>query len=210
MTAGAWAVGVLLIAVELGRSVPALRRVVSRRSSDAVSPESIAVLAGFGIGWVLLAWLLSAWMVLIATTLWLAFHILLCRAVWYVSPDKRKRIVRTFFVSVLLLAALTFVLQPSFGLNTSLGIVLGVATLLHSVPALVEGLASRTTLGLSIQALTINTMEGIIYLVIGAGWITIAAEPGGIVGYTLYGVVSVLCNAPRLIRVVYRRLLKFE
>lgn len=201
----AWVTGGLLIAVEIFRSVPALLQVRKHQSSDAVSPESIAILAGTGIGWVVLASILQAWPVLLATILWLVLHLLVCREVWKVSPDKRTRMLRTFLLSSAAFFSVTAVLFPLLGLTTALGLVLGVVTVLDSAPALIEGLRSATTKGLSILTLMVNTTEGLIYLAIGLNLVTITEKPGSVIGYSLYGVISIISSTPRLARVMSRR-----
>jgi hypothetical protein len=209
-TAIAWGTGALLVAVELGRSLPALKQLRNHRSSDAVSPESIAVLAGSGAGWVLLAWLLGAWPVLIATLLWLILHAGICIMVWRVSPAKRTRMLRTFLITAAAFAAATMLLSPHLGVAAALGVTLGIATVIDSAPALVEGMRSGTTRGLSVLSLSVNTAEGFVYLAIGFGWVISAGDPGSLTGYILYGTVSLITNIPRLIRVTIRRRLALD
>jgi uncharacterized protein with PQ loop repeat len=201
----AWATGVALIAVELARSVPAVQKIRRHKSSDGVSPESIGILAGSGAGWAALAWLLEAWPLLIATVLWFVLHLWICQSVWQVSPDKRKRMLQAFAVTVVAFTGATAALVPWLGVTAALGITIGVATVLDSTPALVEGLRSTTTRGLSIRSLSVNTAEGVVYLFIGFGLVVTASSHGNLIGYILYGGISIAANIPRLVRVMYRR-----
>ncbi|HEX9229675.1 MAG TPA: hypothetical protein VF885_24020, partial [Arthrobacter sp.] len=82
--------GPVLIAVELIRSVPALRRVQRTRTSDGVSGVSLGVLSGTGLGWLALAVIVQSWWVLAANILWIVIHAFLCREVAKTATGKRR------------------------------------------------------------------------------------------------------------------------
>lgn len=151
-----WVAGLALVLVELARSVPALARVLARRSSDAVSPENLGIYLGTGAGWVVLAAMVSAWWVVGATSLWLVLQAAICVAVVRVSPSKRRRVVAATAGSAVFVVAAATVLAVPMGLAGALGLVLGLCTAAAGVGALREGLTSATTQGLSITTLAIN------------------------------------------------------
>jgi hypothetical protein len=75
----------------------------------------------------------------------------------------------------------------------------------YSLPALVSGMTSATTSGLSVTALSINVAEGAIYLVAGLGLGGIAAVGHPIAAYVVFGAVMLSSTVPRLVRTGVRR-----
>ena len=200
-----WFIGLLLIFIELGRSVPEFLRVVKHSSSDGLSPESLGVLAGTGVGWVILPAMLEAWWIFAANALWLVFHIALCIAVSRVSPNKRLRLFATIVLCLVGLVVATVFLSEVMSTINAIGLLLGLATLLYSVPALIEGLKSATTRGISVIALSVNSVEGMIYTIIGIGIVQMGSTQNPILGYIFFGLISLGSNLPRLVRVLWRR-----
>lgn len=204
MTLSATAVaGLFLIVVEVARSAPELRRVLAHRSSDGLSGSSLGILAGTGAGWIVLAVMLEAWWVLAANLIWFGFHLVVCFAVAKVSAAKTRPMVVNALVSAAIVPAVVLAASPWLSTVAALGLLLGASGLVYGVPALIEGLRSATTRGLSAIALSVNVAEGIVYAAVGAGLISLAG--GTVAGYLFFGVVAVACNLPRLIRVLWRR-----
>ena len=206
----AWAVGVALILVEAGRSLPALWRVWKHRSSDGVSPESLGVLAGTGLGWPVMAVLIGAWWVLAANILWLILHLTWCALVAWSSPAKRVRMVRSAALAAVALAVAVVILNTRMGTADSLGLALGASAVLFCAPVLIEAMTSSTTRGLSIWTLAVNTCEGAIYLAAGIGLLAVSERETSVAGYTFFGVVSVIAWLPVLVRVLWRRAHQLE
>lgn len=202
--------GLALIAVELIRSVPALRRVQRTGTSDGVSGLSLGVLAGTGLGWLALAAIVQSWWVLAANMLWIAIHAVLCREVARTEPRKRREIVLAGAGSAVALALATIGAAGFMPVRDALGIMLGVSTLFYAIPAAYEGLASASTRGLSLVSLGVNTLEGTIYFLAGITVLRIAETADPVFGFAFFGVVSIASNGVRFVRVAYRRMNKLD
>lgn len=197
--------GPVLIAVELIRSVPALRRVQRTGTSDGVSGLSLGVLAGTGLGWLALAVMVQSWWVLAANILWIVIHGFLCREVAKTGAGKRREIALAGIGSAAALALATIGARFFLPAEDALGLVLGVSTLFYAIPAAYEGLASATTRGLSLMSLGVNTVEGTIYFLAGIAVLKIAEAGDPVFGFAFFGVVSIASNGVRFVRVAYRR-----
>lgn len=196
----------LLLTIELLRSVPAWWRVRTQHSAAGLSPVSLGVLAGTGAGWLTVALLVHSLPALLATALWLVFHLLLCA----VTVRAARATVRPLLLSAalsLLATALSALLGAALGSVTdALGLLLAGATVAYSLPALLAGLRSETTAGLSVLALSANSVEGGLYLIAGVGFGGIAPAGTATLAYRLFGTLALCTNAPRLARVGTRRL----
>ena len=202
--------GLALIAVELIRSVPALRRVQRTGTSDGVSGLSLGVLAGTGLGWLALAVIVQSWWVLAANMLWIAIHAVLCREVARTAARKRREIVLAGTGSAAALALATIGAGLFMPVRDALGIMLGVSTLFYAIPAAYEGLASASTRGLSLVSLGVNTLEGTIYFLAGIAVLRIAEAADPVFGFAFFGVVSIASNGVRFVRVAYRRIKRLD
>ena len=198
--------GLALIAVELVRSVPALRRVQRTGTSDGVSGMSLGVLAGTGLGWLALAVMVQSWWVLAANILWIVIHAFLCREVARTDARKNREIVLAGAGSAAALAVATIGARFFMPVQDALGIMLGVSTLFYAIPAAYEGLASASTRGLSLVSLGVNTLEGTIYFLAGVAVLNIAESADPVFGFAFFGVVSIASNGVRFVRVAYRRI----
>jgi hypothetical protein len=202
--------GVALIAVELIRSVPALRRVQRTGASDGVSGLSLGVLAGTGLGWLALAVIVQSWWVLAANMLWIVIHAFLCREVARTEARKRREIVLAGAGSAVALALATTGGALFMPVRDALGLMLGVSTLFYAIPAAYEGLASVSTRGLSLLSLGVNTLEGTIYFLAGIAVLRIAETADPVFGFAFFGVVSIASNGVRFVRVAYRRIKRLD
>ena len=202
--------GLALIAVELIRSVPALRRVQRTGASDGVSGLSLGVLAGTGLGWLALAVIVQSWWVLAANMLWISIHTVLCREVARTAARKRREIVVAGAGSAAALALATIGAGLFMPVQDALGIMLGVSTLFYAIPAAYEGLASASTRGLSLVSLGVNTLEGTIYFLAGIAVLRIAETADPVFGFAFFGVVSIASNGVRFVRVAYRRIKRLD
>jgi hypothetical protein len=202
--------GLALVAVELIRSVPALRRVQRTGTSDGVSGLSLGVLAGTGLGWLALAVIVQSWWVLAANMLWISIHAFLCREVARTAARKRREIVLAGTGSAAALALATTGAGLFMPVQDALGIILGVSTLFYAVPAAYEGLASASTRGLSLVSLGVNTLEGTIYFLAGIAVLRIAEAADPVFGFAFFGVVSIASNGVRFVRVAYRRINRLD
>ncbi|RKR12758.1 hypothetical protein [Arthrobacter oryzae] len=202
--------GMVLIAVELIRSVPALLRVRRTGASDGVSGMSLGVLAGTGLGWVSLAAIVHSWWVLAANVLWIVIHAFLCREVARTEARKRREILLAGVGSAVVLALATIGARFFIPVEEALGLTLGVSTLFYAVPAAYEGLASASTRGLSLLSLGVNTVEGSIYFLAGIAVLRIAEAGDPVFGFAFFGVVSIASNGVRFVRVAYRRIKRLD
>jgi len=198
--------GVALIAIELARSVPAWLRVRRTRRCDGISPVSVGVLAGTSVGWVVVAMMADSPAAAVATVLWLVFHLLFLREVVQVRPAATRVIVHTTVLSLLGMAAVAVVGAVSGDIMTALGLAIMFASAAYSLPALISGMISKSTAGLSMVSLTVNAVEGTIYFVAGMGLGGIAPSGSYIVAYLSFGGISLISNVPTLIRTLLRRL----
>lgn len=197
--------GLLLIGVEFVRSLPALRRIRRTGVSHGVSGTSLGILAGTGVAWLVLAILVQSWWVLAANGIWIAIHVLLCREVSRSSIDKKRKILFSAIISTVVFSIVTFAAQFFMPLPDAIGLVLGVSTLFYAVPAVREGLTSVSTQGLSLLSLGVNTIEGGLYLLAGTAILPLAGVTGPILGFVFFGIVSLISNGTRFVRVSYRR-----
>ena len=202
--------GLVLIAVELIRSIPALLRVQRTGTSDGVSGMSLGVLAGTGLGWLALAVIVQSWWVLAANILWIVIHAFLCRAVARTETRKRREIVLAGVGSAAVLALATIGARFFMPVQDALGLMLGVSTLFYAIPAAYEGLASASTRGLSLLSLGVNTVEGSIYFLAGIAVLRIAEAGDPVFGFAFFGVVSIASNGVRFVRVAYRRIKRLD
>lgn len=198
--------GGVLIVIELARSVPAWLRVRRTRRCDGISPASVGVLAGTSAGWVAVAVITDSPAAAVATVLWLVFHLLLMKEVVRVRPAATRVIIHTIVLSLLGMAAAAVVGAVVGDIATTLGIATGFASAAYSLPALISGMISKSTAGLSIISLTVNALEGAIYFVAGMGLGGIAPSGRYIVAYLSFGGIALASNVPRLIRTLLRRL----
>ena len=202
--------GLVLIAVELIRSIPALLRVQRTGTSDGVSGMSLGVLAGTGLGWLALAVIVQSWWVLAANILWIVIHAFLCREVARTEARKRREIVLAGVGSAAVLALATIGARFFMPVQDALGLMLGVSTLFYAIPAAYEGLASASTRGLSLLSLGVNTVEGSIYFLAGIAVLRIAEAGDPVFGFAFFGVVSIASNGVRFVRVAYRRIKRLD
>lgn len=197
--------GLGLLAVEITRSVPAILQVRKTQSSDGVSPSSLGVLAGTGLGWIILAILVGSPWVLLANVLWITLHVILCLEISRIDPQKRRGIIQSSLRSAGIFATAVFFAQFLIPLQEALGLLLGAAMIFYAIPATYAGLTSASTRGLSLLSLSVNAIEGIIYLFSGLGLLHMNSHEGLIWGFIIFGTVSILSNGLRLTRVAYRR-----
>jgi uncharacterized protein with PQ loop repeat len=202
--------GISLILIELIRSIPAYQRVKKTKTSDGISGSSLGVLAGMGLSWIFLAFLIHSWWILAANVIWLVIHLMLCREVAAVNPQKKKQIITTTLICAGILL-ITGIISTIIGqLQPALNIIVALTALFYGLPALYEGLKSATTQGLSLISLSVNSIEGLIYLLAGIGILTLSTAQTPITGFIFFGAVSIICNGLRLIRVSYRRIKKLD
>ena len=173
--------------------------------SHGVSGTSLGILAGTGVAWLVLAILVQSWWVLAANGIWIAIHVLLCREVSRSSIDKERKILFSAIISTVVFSIVTFAAQFFMPLPDAIGLVLGVSTLFYAVPAVREGLTSVSTQGLSLLSLGVNTIEGGLYLLAGTAILPLAGVTGPILGFVFFGIVSLISNGTRFVRVSYRR-----
>lgn len=202
--------GVGLLAIEVIRSVPAILQIRRTQSSDGISPASLGVLAGTGLGWIVLAILVGSPWVLLANALWITLHVILCREVSRIDPQKRRGIISSSLLSASIFTAAAFIAQLLIPLQEALGLLLASAMIFYAVPATYAGLTSVSTRGLSLLSLSVNAIEGIIYLCSGLGWLHMNSHDGIIWGFVLFGIISILSNGLRFTRVAYRRSLGLD
>lgn len=202
--------GLGLLAVEVTRSVPAILQVKKTRSSDGLSPASLGVLAGTGLGWIVLAILVGSPWVLLANVLWITLHVILCREVSRTDPQKHRGIVESSIVSAAVFALVVFGVQFLIPLQDALGLLLAAAMVFYAVPATYAGLTSVSTRGLSLLSLSVNAVEGVIYFCSGTGWLNMNRHDGPVWGFILFGMISILSNGMRFTRVAYRRCLGLD
>lgn len=202
--------GLGLLAIEVIRSVPAILQIRKTQSSDGISPSSLGVLAGTGLGWIVLAILVGSPWVLLANVLWIVLHVILCLEVSRIDPQKRRGIISSSLLSAGIFAAATFVTQLLIPLQEALGLLLAAAMIFYAVPATYAGLTSVSTRGLSLLSLSVNAIEGIIYLCSGFGWLHMNSHEGIVWGFVLFGGISILSNGLRFCRVAYRRTLGLD
>lgn len=198
--------GTALVATELMRSVPAWLRVRRTRSSDGLSPISMGVLAGTGVGWIAVAVLAESIAAVIATLVWLVFHFLLWREVSKTSAPMTRTIAMTAALSLAgtaLVALVGFLLGHA---ETAIGLTIVAASALYSLPALYRGMRSRSTTGLSVVSLFVNSIEGAIYFIAGIGLGGITETGKVVLAYAFFGGLALVSNVPRLLRVGCRRL----
>jgi hypothetical protein len=198
--------GGALIAIELTRSVPAWLRVRRTKRTDGISPVSVGVLAGTSPGWIAVAVIADSPAAALATTLWLAFHLLLLMEIIRVNAAMFRTIVCMTFASALGIGAATLIGLAVGDIPRLLGVAIGCASAAYSVPALVHGMRSKSTAGLSLISLSTNALEGAIYFVAGLGLGGIAPQGAYITAYLFFGGLALLSNLPRLGRTSLRRL----
>lgn len=194
-------IGIGLITVEVLRSVPALRQLRRSRSIDGVSPASLGFLCGAAGGWLSVGVLSGQWWMFAASAVWTVFHFWICWTVWRISADAGRRIVRVGLLSAVGFGVAAAALSSFVPWVDAIGYVIAAGTLAEAVPALVAGMRSVTTAGLSWLALAVTTVEGVVYVVVGAG-----DQP--VIGYLWYGVIIIATTGPRLGRVLWRRVRK--
>jgi uncharacterized protein with PQ loop repeat len=198
--------GAALVTIEVARSVPAWLRVRRTRSSDGISPVSVGVLAGTGLGWIAVAVLTGSLAAVIANVTWLIFHFMLWREVARVDPSMRRPIAVTALVSLVVTAVVAIVGELDGRMETALGAALVAASAFYSLPALYRGMTSPTTAGLSLVSLAVNSVEGAIYFVAGIGLGGITRSGETVLAYAFFGGLAVLSNIPRLVRAGAHRL----
>jgi len=185
-----------LIAIEFTRSVPAWLRIRRSRSTAGISTISTGVLAGSSLGWIVVAVLAHSPAAAVATVVWLVFHLLLWREVALLKPEMAHRIAVAATASLIILGLIALIGILVGHIQESLGLAIGIATAAYSLPALVAGMTSRTTRGLSVISLAVNSLEGAIYLVAGLGYGGIAPVAPVILGYVIFGSAALLSNGP--------------
>jgi len=198
--------GVSLLLVELGRSVPAWLRVRRTQSVDGYSAVSQGILLGTAPAWLLVAVIEGAPWIFAATALWAALHVALVAEGFRVDPAFGLRALRVGGVSLATAGVAALVGATLFdSLGLALGLMVVAATAGYSLPALVAGMRSASTRGLSVIELGINVFEGVVYVLAGLGVVALVASSQGALSYVLFGAVAVVSNAPRLVRTSYRR-----
>lgn len=202
--------GLLLVVIELIRSIPAYLRVKNTGSSDGVSAASLGVLAGTGVAWIILALSVNAWWVLTANVLWLTIHVMLCWEVCRIDRIKSKKFISSTLIAVIVFAVAVAIASFYVPVKESLSIMLGLSALFYAVPAVYEGMISKTTRGLSMIALSVNGIEGLVYLLAGFSIVNLASADSPVLGFIFFGVIAVLSNGTRLTRVMYRRIRKLD
>lgn len=197
--------GVGLVAIELARSVPAWLRVRRHRDLGGVSPVSTGVLAGSATGWMAVAVLTSSWPALVAMCVWSVFHLLLCRETGRVDRPTGRRVLTAAVWTQLAVVVVGVVGGVAGRPAAALGLAIGATTVAYSLPALVAGMTSASTAGLSLPAITVNALEGAVYAAagLGLGGVSPAGQP--VLGYLIAGGAALLANVPRLVRVALRR-----
>ncbi len=198
--------GFSLIVIEFSRSLPELLRIMKTHSLDGLSYVGQGVLFGTIPVWLAVAVVEGGPWILAVEITFVIFHSLLVTVSYRVDKVFGKKVLKVAAVS----AIITYPIVLVFGLLVSFGIILTVfliaATAAYSFPALYSGLTSVTTKGLSVISLSVNTFEGIVYTIGGLGLIALTNGAGITVSYTLYGLITILLNVPRLTRTSYRRL----
>jgi hypothetical protein len=198
--------GAVLILIELARSVPAWLRVRRTGSADGVSAMSVGILAGTGPGWIAVAVMADSPAAAIATVVWLVFHLMLWHAVSGAAPRTARPIAVAAVLSLVMTGLVALVGYVFGHLQEALGVAIAFASAAYSIPALFSGMTSVTTAGLSIISLSVNSMEGAIYLIAGAGYGGISPAGHIVLGYIFFGGIALLSNVPRLVRTSIRRL----
>lgn len=198
--------GAALVIIEIARSYPAWMRVRKNNSAEGISAFSTGILAGTGPGWLAVAVMASSPAAAIATAIWMVFHALLCLEIMKVNPKLTRNILSFTGISFLALCATAYVGVLIGSLSEALGVFIAVATACFSLPSLWAGMTSASTAGLSLIALTVNTIEAIIYTMAGLGLGGIVNTGDMVPAYLLFGVIAFLCNFPRMVRVSLRRI----
>lgn len=199
-----------LVAIELARSLPQWLRIRRTGSIDGLSVESIAILTATGIAWIPLASLTHAIPALIATSIWLLLQIAIAWQVLATAPNTRAVFLRYGFSSLAITIAIILVANMLNLLLPALTVLLTIINIAYAAPALFKGLTSKTTNGLSLINLSVNSVEGALYLVAGLGLGGIAPTGTPIIAYIVFGTVALISNLPRLARVLYRRAHKLD
>ncbi len=198
--------GVVLISIELARSVPAWLRIRKYQSTDGVSPISVGVLAGTSPAWIAVAIMADSVAAAVATAVWLVFHVLLWREASRANSAISRTMTNTSLIG-LAASAIAGALGAALGeTQAALGALIGIASAAYSLPALIAGMVSPTTTGLSLVSLSVNSIEGSIYLWAGLGLGGIAPNGPLVLGYIIFGSIALLSNLPRLVRTAFRRL----
>ncbi|WP_062287958.1 hypothetical protein [Demequina phytophila] len=198
---GALATGAGLVAVELGRSVPAWLRVRRSRSVAGLSPVSLGVLLGSIPAWFAVAVLAQAWGVVVATAVWAYFHARLCVDAVRLDPGFRVVLPRAAGATVAGLALIGIVGEAAGVLRMSVGMSLVAVAAAYAIPALWSGMRAADVAGISVLATAVSAAEGVIYVVIGLGWTGTAVIPS----YLAFGALALLSNVPRCARAIAHR-----
>jgi len=197
------AVGLLF--VELLKSLPANLRVHRTGSAEGYSDVSLGILLGVAPGWILLGILSHAPAVTVACVLWTVLHLALCVQMARVRPAGARRLWSSAVATWSLLAVIVLAGATGGNAAASLGAAIALSTLLYGWPALVAGMRSPSTLGLSVMTLGLKTAEGMIYLVAGLGVGLLSPAGHFVLGFFAYGVLAIGYNAPVLVRTVWQR-----
>ncbi len=202
--------GLSLIVIEFSRSLPELMRVIHARSVDGLSYVGQGVLLGTIPVWIAVAVIEGGPWILAAGITWAVFHFLLVRASYRVDNIFGKKALRVAIFSAVITYSAVLIVGLLISFSLILSVFLIAATAAYSLPTLIDGLRSETTNGLSVFSLTVNTFEGLVYVVGGLGLIALTSGEGITLSYTMFGLIAVLSNAPRLVRTAYRRLNKLD
>lgn len=202
--------GLSLIVIEISRSLPELMRVKHAHSVDGLSTTGQGVLLGTIPVWIAVAIIEGGPWILAAGIVWVIFHSLLVQASYSVDKQFGRKVFRTALISAAITYPTVIIVGTAMSFSFILGVFLIAATAAYSFPALIAGLKSVTTKGLSVLSLAINTFEGLIYTAGGLGLITLTSGEGITVSYMMFGLIAALSNGPRLVRTSYRRLNKLE
>jgi hypothetical protein len=158
------------------------------------------------MGWVAVAVMADSVAAAVATILWLALHFVLLQEVVRVSPTTKRPIAYATALSLIAMAVAAATGAVLGDTATALGITIVVASAAYSLPALVWGMISKSTAGLSLISLSVNAVEGAIYFAAGVGLGGIAPNGHSIKAYVGFGGVALVSNVPRLVRTSLRRL----
>ncbi len=198
-------VGVVLLMIELFKSLPANLRVHRARSADGHSEVSLGLLLGVAPGWILFGVLSHAPAVAVACAVWSVLHLLLCVQVAALRPAKMRRLWLSALSTAAVLTILVMVGSLTSQAENAVGLAIALSTLVYGWPALLVGMRSSTTSGLSSMSLAMKTAEGGVYLLAGLGLGLLAPSGHFVLGFASFGVLAIVCNAPVLARTLHRR-----
>ena len=202
----------ILVVIQVTFAWNSIQRIRKTRSAEGQSLIGQSLYFGTIPGWITLAVLAGSPTFMISYTVW---SIGMCGIMFYIlthhSNPHRWRVFST---------AASCSLLGSFGIGLvwsrygdfidGLGVATNLIDLAYVLPALVAGLTSKTTLGLSPVALSMVVLSAILHLLAGAGIGFLVPHNDVVIGLLLFGVIALTHSVPILIRVCYRRLKKLD